>query len=102
MMSIAIVAVAAIAVIASPWASSFEDGLEWTLEKCRVAKIESWSVPSISWQLNDYAIPAWGSQNLASLWLAGTVGLVCVMCCTWLVQMALTKKTLRSKLLHHS
>jgi cobalt/nickel transport system permease protein len=89
MMSIAIVAVAAIAVIASPWASSFEDGLEWTLAKSNVTELQGWTVPSISWQLSDYTIPTWGSESLASLWLAGAAGLVCVMCCTWLLQKSL-------------
>lgn len=94
-MSSVIVAVAMIAVIASPWASSFEDGLEWTLAKCNVGEIQGWSVPVISWQLTDYTIPMWGNESLASLWMAGAVGLVCVMCCTWILQKTLLQKLLR-------
>ncbi len=90
---IAIFTIAVMALAISPWASSLEDGLEWTIAKSNLTEITDLSAPTFSWQLTDYQVPAWG-ENLPSLWIAGSIGLASVMFCTLFLQkLALIQKS---------
>jgi len=70
----------AIAVFVAPLASSFDDGLEWSLTKAGVASEAQ--PPVATALLPDYEIPG-GSGLWFATSLAGTIGTLLVLCVAW-------------------